>query len=70
MLGKNRPKREQTILLGDMKAKIANCNIGYEEVMDTHGLGDMNNNEERFADIYGKSQTGNWRFSFSTKKSA
>lgn len=28
------------------------CNIGYEEVRLTHGLSDMNGNEERFVDIY------------------
>ena len=38
--------------MGDMNAKIGSCNIGYEEVMGTHGLGDMNNNGERFADLY------------------
>ena len=42
--------------MGDMNAKIGNCkfgncNIGYEEVMGTHGLGDMNNNGERFEDF-------------------
>ena len=52
MLGKNQPQREQTILMEDINAKIADCNIGYEEVMVTHGLGDMNSNEERFVDIY------------------
>ena len=51
VLGGNRPQRELTILMGDMNAKIGSCNIGYEEVMGTHGLGDMNNNGERFADL-------------------
>ena len=54
VLGSNRPQRELTILMGDMNAKIGNCNIGYEEVMGTHGLGDMNNNGERFADLCAK----------------
>lgn len=40
-----------TILMGDMNAKIRSCNTGYEEVMGTHGLGDMNNNGERFPDL-------------------
>ena len=51
VLGSNRPQRELTILMGDMNTKIGNCNIGYKEVMGTHGLGDMNNNGERFADL-------------------
>ena len=37
VLGKNRPQREQTILMGDMNAKIANYNIGYEGAMGAHG---------------------------------
>ena len=51
MLGNNRPQRELTILMGDMNAKIGSCNIGYEHVTGTHGLGDMNNNGERFTDL-------------------
>ena len=50
VLGSNRPQRELTILLGDMNAKIGSCNTGYEKVTGTHGLGDMNNNGEKFAD--------------------
>ena len=51
ILGSNRPQRELNILMADINAKIGSCNIGYEEVMGTHGLGDMNNNGERFADL-------------------
>jgi len=51
VMGNNRPQRELTILMGDMNAKIGCCNVGYEEVMGTHGLGEMNNNGERFADL-------------------
>ena len=51
MLGKNRrPQREKIILVEDTNAMIAKCNIGYEEAMGSHGLGDMDNNEKRFAD--------------------
>ena len=68
MLGKNRPQREQTILMGDMNASVANCNIGYEGAMGAHGLGGMNSNEERLVDIYVQiaSSLTHWRFS--TKK--
>ena len=40
-----------TILMGDFTAKIGGDNIGYEDVMGTHGLGSMNENGERFADL-------------------
>ena len=68
MLGKNQPQREQTILMGDMNASVANYNIGYEGAMGAHGLGDMNSNEERLVDIYAQiaSSLTHWRFS--TKK--
>ena len=51
VLGSNRPQRDLTLLMGDMNAKIGDCNIGYVEVIGTHGLGDINNNGERFAGL-------------------
>ena len=51
VMGNNQPQRELTILMGNMNAKTGLCNVGYEEVLGTHGLGEMNNNEERFADL-------------------
>ena len=48
VLGNNRPQREPTILMNDMKAKIGNCHNDYDEVMGTRG---MNNNGERIADL-------------------
>ena len=51
VMGNNRPQRELTILIRDMNAKIRGCNVGYEEVMGTYGLGEMNNNGGRFADL-------------------
>ena len=38
------------ILMGDFNAKIDMDNNGYEEVTGTHGVEEMNENEERFAD--------------------
>ena len=71
LLGNNRPQREMTILMGDMNAKIRNCNIGYEEVMGTHGINDMNKNDERFADICAEHELViQWKFRFSTQKNA
>lgn len=40
-----------TILMGDFNAKIGADNTGYNEVMDTQGLGCMNENVEKFADL-------------------
>ena len=38
------------ILSWDFNAKIGTDNNGYEEVMGTQGVGEMNENGERFAD--------------------
>ena len=40
-----------TTLEGDLNAKIGMDNAGYEDVMETHELGQMNENGERFADL-------------------
>ena len=37
--------------MGDFNAKIVSNNRGYEEVMGTHGIGEMNENGEMFADL-------------------
>ena len=42
-------KRDITILMGDMNAKVGPDNSGYEQVMGKHGLGTMNSNGELFA---------------------
>ena len=44
-------KKDMTILMGDFNAKIGADNTGYDEVMGTQGLGYMNENGERFADL-------------------
>nr|KAG5710957.1 hypothetical protein BaRGS_013691 [Batillaria attramentaria] len=44
------PQRDVNILMGDFNAKIGSDNTGYEEVMGTYGLGELNENGERFAD--------------------
>ena len=36
------------VIMGDFNAKIGSDNQGYENVMGVHGLGVMNDNEERF----------------------
>nr|KAG5687792.1 hypothetical protein BaRGS_017270 [Batillaria attramentaria] len=43
--------KDMTILMGDFNAKIGSDNTGYENTMGTHGLGQKNENGERFADF-------------------
>ena len=44
-------EKDVTILMGNFNAKIGSNNRGYEEVMATHGIGEMNENGEMFADL-------------------
>lgn len=37
-------ERDVNMLMGDFNSKIEKDNIGYTEVMGSHGLGDMNKN--------------------------
>ena len=46
-----RRAKDITILMGDYIAKIGMDNTGYEDIMGTHGQGQMNGNDERFADL-------------------
>ena len=46
-----RGTKDITILMEDFNAKIGMDNTGYEDIMGTHGLGQMNENGERFADL-------------------
>ena len=39
------------ILMGDMNAKVGEDNTGYTNIMGKHGLGVMNDNGERFANL-------------------
>jgi len=43
-------EKDVTILMGDFNAKIAMDNNGYEEVMGTDVVGEMNEDGERFAE--------------------
>ena len=45
------PTRDIKVLLGDLNAKIGSDNSGKEHIMGTHGLGEMNDNGERFSDF-------------------
>ena len=44
-------EKDVTTLMGHFHAKIGSNNRGYEEVMGTHGIGEMNENGEMFADL-------------------
>ena len=46
-----RSRRNIVILMGDFNAKIGSDNTGYEEVMGRQGIGEMNDNGERFTDL-------------------
>ena len=46
-----RGAKDITILMGDFNAKIGMDNTGYEDFMWAHGLGQINENGERFADL-------------------
>ncbi|GFR70255.1 craniofacial development protein 2 [Elysia marginata] len=45
------PKKDINILMGDANAKIGRENTGYDRIMGSHGLGEMNDNGERFANF-------------------
>ncbi|VDO83663.1 unnamed protein product [Schistosoma margrebowiei] len=44
------PRKDLTILI-DLNAKIGIDNTGNEDIMERHGLGERNENGERFADL-------------------
>ena len=46
-----RPRGNMIVVMGDLNAKIGSDNEGYEAVMGKEGLGEMNDNGERFADF-------------------
>ncbi|VDP70623.1 unnamed protein product [Schistosoma curassoni] len=45
------PTKDLTILIGDFNAKVGMDNTGYENIMGRHGLGERNENGERFANL-------------------
>ncbi|CAH8556054.1 unnamed protein product [Schistosoma curassoni] len=45
------PRKDLTILMGDLNAKVGIDNTGYEDIMGRHGLGGRNENGERFANL-------------------
>ncbi|VDP83084.1 unnamed protein product [Schistosoma curassoni] len=44
-------RNDLTILMGDLNAKVGIDNTGYEDTMGRHGLGQRNENGERFANL-------------------
>ncbi|VDO65390.1 unnamed protein product [Schistosoma margrebowiei] len=45
------PSKDLTIMMGDLNAKVGIDNSGYEDIMGRHGLGERNENGERFANL-------------------
>ncbi|VDP89527.1 unnamed protein product [Schistosoma mattheei] len=45
------PKKDLTILTGDLNAKVGIDNTGYEDIMRRHGLEERNDNGERFSNL-------------------
>ncbi|VDP48168.1 unnamed protein product [Schistosoma margrebowiei] len=45
------PRKDLTILMGDLNAKVGIDNTGYGDIMGRHGLGERNENGERFANL-------------------
>ncbi|GFS11523.1 3-hydroxybutyrate dehydrogenase type 2 [Elysia marginata] len=45
------PEKDINILMGDANAKIGRDDTGYDRIMGSHGLGEMNDNGERFANF-------------------
>ncbi|VDP28254.1 unnamed protein product [Schistosoma margrebowiei] len=45
------PTKDLTILMGNFNAKVGTDNIGYEDIMGRQGLGERNENGERFANL-------------------
>ncbi|VDP07363.1 unnamed protein product [Schistosoma mattheei] len=46
------PRKDLTILMGDLNAKVGIDNTEYEDIMGRHGLGERNENGERFANLW------------------
>ncbi|VDP27032.1 unnamed protein product [Schistosoma margrebowiei] len=45
------PRKDLIILMGDLNSKVGINNNGYEDIMGRHGLGQRNENGERFANL-------------------
>ena len=45
------PRKDLNIIMGDANAKVGQDNVGYEGIMGRNGLGQMNDNGERFANF-------------------
>ncbi|VDP25230.1 unnamed protein product [Schistosoma margrebowiei] len=60
------PRKDLTILMGDLNAKVGMDNTGYEDIMGRHGLGERNENGERFANLcaFNKSVIGGTIFPY------
>ncbi|VDO54425.1 unnamed protein product [Schistosoma margrebowiei] len=46
------PTKVLNILMGDQNAKVGKDNAGYEDIMGRHGVGERNENGDKFANLY------------------
>ncbi|VDO57861.1 unnamed protein product [Schistosoma margrebowiei] len=46
------PRKDLAILMGDLNAKVGIDNTGYEDIIGRHELGEINENGERFANLF------------------
>ncbi|VDO98133.1 unnamed protein product [Schistosoma margrebowiei] len=46
------PAEDLTVLMGNLNAKVGTDNTEYEDIMQRHGLGERNENGERFANLF------------------
>jgi exonuclease III len=60
-------EKDLTILMGDFNAKVGYNNTGYGQTMGRHGIGQMNENGERFAELCAKQQMCHRRKYFCTQ---
>ncbi|VDP43154.1 unnamed protein product [Schistosoma margrebowiei] len=59
-------RKDLTILMGDLNAKVGIDNTGYEDIMGRHGRGETDGNGERFANLCIQ-QIGHRRHNISTQ---
>ena len=45
------PAKDVNIVMGDLNAKVGCCNSSLEHIMGKHGVGEINENGERFQDF-------------------
>ena len=50
------PQKDVKIIIGDWNAKVDTDNVGWEQVMGSHGYGERNNRGERLLELASKNE--------------